>query len=298
MAKLIDGRKIAENIRNEVADEVRRLKDRGVNPHLSVVLVGDDPASKVYVRMKGKACQETGIGSETLIFPESLSQDELVRTIRRLNADPKINGILVQSPLPRHLDEHAVIELIDPIKDVDAFHPYNVGKLAAGFTDGYLPCTPVGVQELLLRSGYSPEGKHVVIVGRSNIVGKPLGLILVQKAKGANATVTWCHSRTRDLPEITRSADILVAAIGQAEFITREMVKPGAVVIDVGVNRVPDEASDKGYRIAGDVAFDPVSEIAEAITPVPGGVGPMTIAMLLRNTVLACRRQHGIEKGV
>lgn len=290
----IDGKKIAAEIKDELSEDVALLKTKGLIPHLSVVLVGEDPASMVYVRMKGKACEKTGIRSETLTYPATMTQEALLQVVHQLNNNPEVNGILVQSPVPSHIDESCIVDAINPCKDVDGFHPVNVGKLATGSGEGFLPCTPAGVQELLIRSGHDPEGKHVVIVGRSNIVGKPLSLILMQKKKGANATVTVCHSRTSNLSEVTRSADILIAAIGRAEFVTADMVRPGAVVIDVGVNRVDDANSEKGYRLAGDVHFETVSEIAGAITPVPGGVGPMTIAMLLKNTVRACKLQNNI----
>jgi len=295
MAYIIDGKKIAQEIRQEVGSEVQKLKRRGIQPHLTVVLVGENPASQVYVRMKGKACEEVGILSGTLTFPDSLTQAELLDVIHDLNDNPEIHGILVQLPLPPHIDENLILETISPDKDVDGFHPINVGKLASGQSDGFVPATPAGVLELLMRTNNPPEGKHVVIVGRSNIVGKPLGLLLLRKQKGGNATVTFCHSRTRNLGSITQKADILVAAIGHAEMIRKEMVKPGAVVIDVGVNRVEDSTRPKGYRLVGDVHFEGVSEVAKAITPVPGGVGPMTIALLLRNTLKASKRDQEKE---
>lgn len=295
MAYIIDGKKIAQEIRQEVGSEVQKLKRRGIHPHLTVVLVGENPASQVYVRMKGKACEEVGILSETLTFPDSLTQAELLDVIHDLNDNPEIHGILVQLPLPPHIDENLILETISPDKDVDGFHPINVGKLASGQSDGFVPATPAGVLELLMRTNNPPEGKHVVIVGRSNIVGKPLGLLLLRKQKGGNATVTFCHSRTQNLGSITQKADILVAAIGRPEMIRKEMVKPGAVVIDVGVNRVEDSTRPKGYRLVGDVHFEGVSEVAKAITPVPGGVGPMTIALLLRNTLKASKRDQEKE---
>lgn len=286
VAKIIDGNKVAEEIRNELKDRVRRLKEGGVTPGLAVVLVGEDPASVVYVRNKGKACEDVGIYTQTLELPASTSEAELLATVERFNADPSIHGILVQLPLPNHIDEGKVISAISPAKDVDGFHPVNVGRLLVG--DPYfMPCTPYGVQQLLIRSGYNPEGKHVVICGRSNIVGKPLAAILVQKKEGANATVTVCHTRTKDMAKHTRLADILVAAAGSPRMITADMVREGVVVIDVGVNRVDDPTSKRGYRLVGDVDFEAVKEKAEAISPVPGGVGPMTIAMLLSNTVRA-----------
>ncbi len=285
-AKIISGTEIAEQIRAELRTEIAALKERGVTPGLAVVLVGEDPASQSYVRMKGKACEELGLFSQTIIKPASTSEDELLALIDSLNADPCIHGILVQLPLPKHIDENKVILRIDPDKDVDGFHPINVGKMLIG-EPGFLPCTPHGIQEMLVRSGNDPEGKHVVVVGRSNIVGKPVAAILVQKKKGANATVTLAHSRTRDLASVTRMGDILIAAIGSPELIKADMVKEGAVVIDVGSNRIEDPSAKRGYRWAGDVDFEAVKEKASAITPVPGGVGPMTIIMLMKNTVLS-----------
>ncbi len=289
MAQIIDGKAIATEIREGLKREVEALRQQGIAPGLAVVLVGDNPASVTYVRMKEKACDELGIASFHHDLPAGVSQGELLSLIDQLADDDRVHGILVQLPLPDHINAEAVIEAIPPEKDVDGFHPTNLGKLLQG-AETFVPCTPAGIQELLLRSGHSPEGKHVVIVGRSNIVGKPLAALLMQKKPGANATVTVCHSGTSDLSEQTRSADILVAAMGVPRFIKREMVRPGAVVIDVGVNRVDDPSAKRGYRLVGDVDFDEVSEVAAAITPVPGGVGPMTIAMLMRNTVLAARR--------
>ena len=289
MATIIDGRQIAKDIQEEVIQEVQALKQKSIHPHLSVVLVGENPASQVYVRMKGKTCEKVGISSETLTFPNSIKQDALIDVIEKLNENPTVHGILVQLPLPNHIDESRIIQTVSPDKDVDGFHPVNAGKLASGTTDGFIPCTPVGVLELLLRTNHPPDGKHVVILGRSNIVGKPLGLLLLLKRKGGNATVTFCHSRTYNLGSVTRTADILIAAVGQPEIIRKDMVKPGVVVIDVGTNRVEDASAAKGYRLVGDVDFVGVSEVAEAITPVPGGVGPMTIALLLKNTIKAAR---------
>ena len=294
MAVIIDGKKIALDIRLEIAQEVEKLKKQGIRPHLTAVLVGEDPPSQVYVRNKKKACEKAGISAETLTFPVKVTQNELLNVILDLNKNRDVHGILVQLPLPSQIDENTVIEAINPAKDVDGFHPINVGKLASGMLDGFVPATPAGIVELLMRSGNPPEGKHVVIVGRSNIVGKPLGLLLLRKGQEGNATVTFCHSRSQNLEHITQMADILVAAIGRPEIITKDMVKPGAVVIDVGVNRVDDPSQPKGYRLTGDVDFSEVSQIAKAITPVPGGVGPMTIAMLLRNTLTASIR---LEKG-
>jgi len=287
MAQLIDGTHIASNIREELKTRVMTLiLKTGFVPGLAVVLMGDDPASEVYVRMKGKACEELGMYSRTVALPSTCSEEDLLKNIDYLDADPKIHGILVQMPLPEHIDENKVVMRISPEKDVDGFHPVNVGRMLIG-APGFLPATPHGIQELLIRSGHSPEGKHVVVVGRSNIVGKPVAAILMQKAKGANATVTICHSGTKDLPSITRQADILIVAMGKPGFIKADMVKEGVVVIDVGSNRVPDPSSNKGNKFVGDVDFEAVSRKAKAITPVPGGVGPMTIAMLMTNTVIA-----------
>lgn len=276
MAKIIDGKKISAEIRREIAQDVRRMKEAGIVPGLAVIIVGEDPASQIYVRNKGRACEEVGIHSEIIRLPEQTVQQELLSQIAELNARDDIHGILVQLPLPRHIDEGAVIAAISPDKDVDAFSEVNVGKIMIG-NFRFLPCTPAGVMELLKRSGIETEGKRAVVVGRSNIVGKPQAMLLLH----ANATVTICHSRTRDLAELCREADILVVAIGRANFITAEMVKPGAAVIDVGMNRLPDG------KLAGDVDFAGVSEVAGYLTPVPGGVGPMTITMLLKNTVTA-----------
>jgi methylenetetrahydrofolate dehydrogenase (NADP+)/methenyltetrahydrofolate cyclohydrolase len=289
-AELIDGKAIAKSIREEVARDVRGLVERGVTPGLTVVLVGDDPASQIYVRSKERACIEAGMNGRTIRLPADTPQAELMDLVDQLNADPTVHGILVQSPLPKHMNEEAVVYRIDPAKDVDGFHPVNVGKLLIGARDGFAPCTPAGVQELLVRSGVQTSGAECVIVGRSNIVGKPMAAIMMQQADGANATVTVCHSRTKDLAAHLRRADIVVAAIGRAEMITGDMLKPGAVVIDVGINRVEDASDPRGYRVVGDVHFDSAAEVASRITPVPGGVGPMTIALLLRNTVRAAER--------
>ena len=292
-AEIINGNEIAKQVRAEVAEGVDALKAAaGVQPGLAVVLVGDDPASAVYVRNKGRAAEEAGIYSETYRLPQETPQDEVVALVRQLNADDRFHGILVQLPLPPQVDEETVLLTIDPAKDVDGLHPFNLGRLAAG-NPTFVPCTPAGVQEMLVRTGHDPAGKHVVVCGRSNIVGKPVSLLLLQKAAGANATVTVCHTGTRDLGAITRQGDILIAAAGRAEFITADMVKEGAVVIDVGINRVDDATRERGYRLTGDVDYGPVSETASAITPVPGGVGPMTIAMLLRNTLQSARRAAG-----
>ena len=292
-ATVIDGKLMAEEIRGEVAEETRALRERsGVTPGLAAVLVGGDPASAVYVRNKRRACDEADMFSETFELPEETSQEELIALVRELNADPRFHGILVQLPLPAHIEEREVILTIDPDKDVDGMHPVNVGRLMEG-NPRFLPATPAGVQQMLVRTGNDPGGKHVVIVGRSNIVGKPLAALLVQKAPGANATVTVCHTGTRDLPALTRQADIVVAAIGRPRALTADMVADGAVVIDVGINRVDDATRKAGYRLVGDVDYDAVVEKASAITPVPGGVGPMTIAMLLTNTLRAARLAAG-----
>ena len=290
MTQIIDGRSIAKEIRTEIANDVNGLITQGITPHLSVVLVGNNPASQSYVGMKARACEEIGISSETLTYPDTLSQEDLLNVVRDLNGNPAVHGILVQLPLPDQIDENTVIMAIDPAKDVDGFHPVNVGKLAAGLTDGFAPATPSGIVELLVRSDNPPDGKHVVIVGRSNIVGKPLGMLLVQKRQGANATVTLCHSRTPDIGAYTRQADVVVAAVGRPNTITSDMVKEGVVIIDVGSNRVEDPSRKRGYRMTGDVDFENVSKAAKAITPVPGGVGPMTITMLLQNTLRAARQ--------
>ena len=293
-AKLIDGTAIGRLVRDDVAKEVARLKTLGVVPGLSVVLVGEDPASAVYVRSKGKACEEAGMRGETIRLPADTREDQLLEQVDALNADPRVHGILVQMPLPKHMSADKVIRRIRPEKDVDGFHPVNVGKLSIGERDGFVPCTPAGAIELLVRSGVETRGKDAVIVGRSNIVGKPMAALLLQDAPGGNASVTVCHSRTTDLAAHTRRADILVAAIGRPEMITGDMIKPGAVVIDVGINRVNDASVPKGYRIVGDVEFASARAVASLITPVPGGVGPMTIAMLMKNTVRAAAQIAGV----
>jgi methylenetetrahydrofolate dehydrogenase (NADP+)/methenyltetrahydrofolate cyclohydrolase len=289
-AGLIDGVAVAKAIRAELGGEVAALAAQGIVPGLTVVLVGDDPASAVYVRSKERTSKELGMKGETVRLPADTPQPELEALIDRLNADPTVHGILVQSPLPRHMDENTIVRRIDPAKDVDGFHPVNVGKLLIGEKDGFAPCTPAGVQELLIRYGVDTTGKDAVIIGRSNIVGKPMAALLIQAGIGANCTVTICHSRTRDLASHTRRADILIAAIGKPEVITGDMIRPGAVVIDVGINRVSDASVSRGYRITGDVHFASARSVASLITPVPGGVGPMTIAMLLKNTVRAARQ--------
>ncbi len=294
-ANLIDGKVIAEKINTETAAEVRRLKDvHNLMPGLAVILVGNNPASAAYVGMKDKMCAWLGLYSERINLPATTSETELLKIVRDLKARANIHGILVQAPLPDQISEDTVFNTVDAGKDVDGFHTVNVGKLALGDPTGFAPCTPAGVHELLIRSGVKIEGAHVVVLGRSRIVGRPVSLILSQKAKNANATVTVCHSRSHDLVGICRSADILIAAIGAARFVKADMVREGAVVIDVGINRVEDKTADKGYRLVGDVDFDAVAPKASRITPVPGGVGPMTIAMLMHNTVRAAKMRHGI----
>ena len=289
-ARILDGVALSKVIRAEVAAEVARLAGDGRKPGLAAVLVGEDPASSVYVRSKGKATEEAGMYSETIRQPATITESELLAIVDRLNADPRIHGILVQLPLPKHIDSEKVLFRIDPAKDVDGFHPVNVGRLVTGARSAFRPATPYGVQQMLIRSGIETKGAHAVIVGRSNIVGKPMANLLIQQGPGGDATVTVCHSRTRDLPAVTRTADILIAAIGKPEFVTADMVREGAAVIDVGINRVEDASQPKGYRLVGDVAFGPVAAKASWITPVPGGVGPMTIAMLLQNTLQAWRQ--------
>jgi len=284
-ANIIDGKQIGQEIRDEVKAAVETRLEKGLSaPGLATVLVGENPASQVYVRNKQKACAEVGINSFGYKLPEDASQEEVDQLVRKLNADPSVNGILVQLPLPRHLDEEKVLSAIDLNKDVDGFHPVNIGRLAQkGREPVFIPCTPAGCMVLLEKAGAQLSGANAVVLGRSNIVGMPVALLLVK----ANATVTICHSRTRDLPSVVRQADVLVAAIGQPEFVKKEWVKPGAIIIDVGINQKEDLSAKRGYRLVGDVAFDEVSEVAGAITPVPGGVGPMTIAMLLKNTLHA-----------
>lgn len=288
-ARLILGKEVSEEIYGELRVRIDALKSRGTVPGLAVVLVGDDPASQTYVRMKGRKCEELGMHSVTEIMPGSATEEELLEKIGELNRDERIHGLLVQLPLPGHIDENTVINAIDPRKDVDCFHPTNVGRMLIG-DPGFLPATPAGVQQMLVRSGVETAGKHTVVVGRSNIVGKPMAAMMMQKGPGADSTVTVVHSRTRDLAAFTRQADILIVAMGRPGSITRDMVKEGAVVIDVGTNRVDDPSSPKGSRLTGDVDFDAVKEVASAITPVPGGVGPMTICMLMANAVKAAER--------
>ena len=295
---LIDGRAIAAEIQNELAGRVAALKVRGIQPGLGFVRVGDDPASKVYVGRKEKACADLGIFSETCILPETTTETELLALLAKLNSDARLHGILVQAPLPKQIREAVIYSTVLPQKDVDGFHPVNVGKLMLGDPTGFHPCTPAGVMELLSRSQVNTSGAEVVVLGRGNIVGKPMAAMLCQKGKNANATVTICHSATRDIQMHCRRADILIAAMGVAEFVKADMVKPGAVVIDVGVNRVSDAAAKNGYRLVGDVDFKSVQPLAGKITPNPGGVGPMTIAMLLQNTVRAAEKVSGREFGV
>lgn len=288
-AKIISGKEVAASIREELKTRTAALKQKGVTPGLGVILVGEDPASVSYVTAKAKGAEEVGIFEETVRLPADSSEEEILKTVDRLNRDPRFHGVLVQLPLPKWVNPDKVINYISPEKDVDGFHPINVGRLLRG-EPCPLPCTPYGVQQMLVRSGYSPEGKHVVVCGRSNIVGKPLVAMLMQKKPGANATVTVCHTGTPDLKKFTLQADILVAAMGAPRAITADMVREGCVVIDVGVNRVPDPASPKGFRLVGDCDFEAIKEKAEAITPVPGGVGPMTVTMLLMNTIEAAER--------
>jgi len=287
MSNLIDGRAIAEQLHQETAARVAALKARGVQPGLVFVRVGEDPASRVYVGMKARMSERLGIRSVTHVLPESTTEAELLRLLEQLNADPEVHGILVQAPLPKHIRHQVIYAAVSPAKDVDGFHPVNVGKLMLGDSSGFRPCTPAGIQELLIRSGIQTDGAEVVILGRGEIVGKPMAAILCQKAPHANSTVTICHSRTRDIAAHCRRADILIAAIGVPLFVKADMVKPGAVVIDVGVNRIPDPTAKDGTRLVGDVDFAAVQPIAGRITPNPGGVGPMTIAVLMQNTARA-----------
>ena len=289
-AKIIDGTAVGEAMRAELQGEIRALRARGVTPGLAAVLVGDNAASATYVRMKGKACEEAGLYHETIRLPPETTEAELLALVERLNADHKIHGILVQLPLPKQINTQRVLHRVAPEKDVDGFHPENVGKVAIGDPTGFRPATPYGVQQLLLRSGVDTTGRHAVVVGRSTIVGRPMAALLLQDGPGGNATVTVCHSRTRDIKSVTKVADILIVAIGKPEFVTGDMIKPGAAVIDVGTNRVEDPSTKKGYRLVGDVQFAEAKRVAGAITPVPGGVGPMTITMLLYNTVQAARQ--------
>jgi len=277
-------------MRAALQGEIRRLRALGITPGLAAVLVGDNPASTTYVRMKGKACDEAGLYHETIRLKAETTEAELLQLIDKLNADQKIHGILVQLPLPKQIEAQRVLRRVSPDKDVDGFHPENVGKVSIGDPTGFRPATPYGVQQLLVKSDIETKGQHAVIVGRSNIVGRPMAALLLQDGPGGNATVTVCHSRTRDMKAVTRLGDILIVAIGKPEFVTGEMIKPGAVVVDVGVNRVDHPSTKKGYRLVGDVRFAEAQQVAGAITPVPGGVGPMTITMLLYNTVQAARQ--------
>ena len=293
-ARLIDGVALGKTIRAEVAVAIAGHAATGKRPGLAVVLIGDDPASRAYVGSKEKACVEAGMHSVKVKREPDITEAELLQIVDELNADPLIHGILVQLPLPKHVDGEKVLHRIAPAKDVDGFHPMNVGKLVIGDPTAFRPCTPYGVQQMLIRSGIETKGAHAVVVGRSTIVGKPMANLLIQNGPGGDATVTVCHSRSRDLGAICRTADILVVAIGKPEFVTGNMVKPGAVVIDVGINRVDDPSLPKGYKLVGDVAFEGAKEVASAITPVPGGVGPMTIAMLMQNTLQAFRQIEGL----
>jgi methylenetetrahydrofolate dehydrogenase (NADP+)/methenyltetrahydrofolate cyclohydrolase len=293
-ASIIDGKQIAEEIRQEVAIEAEKLKEQGITPGLATVLVGEDPASHTYVGMKKKACSELGMNSIAEEYPADMGEPDLLALVDKLNGDPGVHGILVQLPLPDQIDEQKVLLAIDPAKDVDGFHPFNVGMMMVG-QPLFAPCTPAGIVELLHRSGNPPAGKNVVIVGRSNIVGKPVANLLMQKNDRANATVTIAHSRTQDLPDVVRSGDIVIAAIGSPYFIKADWLKPGAVVIDVGTNRVDDATRERGWRLVGDVDFEAAKEVASAITPVPGGVGPMTITMLMVNTISAAKMLNGID---
>jgi methylenetetrahydrofolate dehydrogenase (NADP+)/methenyltetrahydrofolate cyclohydrolase len=294
-AEIISGKAIAEEIRTELRGRVAELGAKGIRPGLATVLVGESPASQMYVGMKNKAAEALGLHSRQITLPSDTPEAQLLGVVEGLDADPDIHGILVQLPLPEHVDEGEIIEAIDPLKDVDGFHPMSVGRLATDSGDFFAPCTPAGVIEMLMRSGHDPAGRHVVVVGRSNLVGRPMASLLLRKGRGGNATVTVCHSRTTDLGAVTRLADILVVAMGRPESITADMVRPGAVVIDVGTHRVDDPTSEKGYRVCGDVLFDEVKEIASAISPSPGGVGPMTITMLLSNTVKSATLAAGFE---
>jgi methylenetetrahydrofolate dehydrogenase (NADP+)/methenyltetrahydrofolate cyclohydrolase len=288
-ARILDGKRIAAEVRAEVKERAAELRRRGTTPGLAFVLVGDDPASAVYVRSKGQACEEAGFHSVTERRPATATMDEVLGLVRRFNRDPAIHGLLVQLPLPEGLDEDAVLTAIDPAKDVDGFHPVNAGRLATG-GEGFVPATPLGVREILVREGIETRGRHAVVVGRSNIVGKPMANLLLRYGAGGDATVTVCHSKTRDLGAVTRLGEILIVAVGRAGMVTGDMVRPGAVVVDVGINRVPDPARPGKTRLVGDVDYEGAAEVASAITPVPGGVGPMTIAMLMSNTLRAAER--------
>jgi methylenetetrahydrofolate dehydrogenase (NADP+)/methenyltetrahydrofolate cyclohydrolase len=289
-ATIISGKVIGEEIRAELRERIARLGERNLRPGLATVLVGENPASQMYVGMKNQAAKDLGLHSRQITLSAEASQADVLGLVAQLNADPAIHGILVQLPMPKHIDESEILEAIHPMKDVDGFHPMNVGRLATDSGDFFAPCTPAGVVEMLVRSGHDPAGRHVVVVGRSNLVGRPLASLLLRKGRGGDATVTVCHSRTDDLGAVTRTADILIVAMGRPEAITADMVRPGAVVIDVGTHRVSDPSSPKGYRVCGDVLFAEVKQVASALTPSPGGVGPMTITMLLANTVRSAER--------
>ena len=294
---IIDGKKVSSDLKQELKATVEACRQKtNAVPGLTVIIVGEDPASQVYVRNKAKSCKEIGMNSTVIELPVEISQEELLAKIEALNNDVDVHGILVQQPLPEHIDDYAVTMAIEPSKDVDGFHPENVGQMVLGNLDKcFISCTPYGILELFSRYSVETKGKHCVVVGRSNIVGKPMANLMLQKLKESNCTVTVCHSATRNMPELTRQADILIAAIGRANFITDDMVKPGAVVIDVGINRVEDSSRKSGYRLVGDVDYEPISKTASAITPVPGGVGPMTIAMLLKNTLQSFMRAHNLD---
>jgi len=292
--KLIDGKAVGARILEECRVEALALAKQGIQPGLAVVLVGDDPASHAYVKRKAKTCLELGYHSVKHVLPADTTQESLMALVESLNLDPLIHGILVQSPPPLHIDESAVVRVINPNKDVDGFHPVNVAKLVMDDPSGFVPCTPLGCQELLVAAGVETAGARAVVLGRSMIVGKPMALLLMRRGKGGDATVTVAHSRSRDLPALCREADILIAAIGRPHFVTADFIKPGATIIDVGINRVEDATTKTGYRLVGDVDFEAVAEVAGRITPVPGGVGPMTIAMLMRNTLQACKRAEGV----
>jgi len=294
VAKILDGKAISAEIRAELKARVSELKKKNIVPGLAVLLVGDDPASRSYVTAKERACEEAGIYSREVKLPATATQKEIMQVVQEFNADDQINGILVQLPLPDSAMEEAVIEAIDPDKDVDGFHPMNVGRMMMGMP-AFVPCTPNGILQILKRSGIETSGAHVVVIGRSNIVGRPMINLLSQKTELGNATVTMCHTRTKNMAELTQQADIVIAAVGWPDTLTADMIKEGAVVIDVGVNRVEDDTKKRGYRLCGDVDFEPVAQKASAITPVPGGVGPMTITMLLANTVESAVRRHGVE---
>ena len=294
--KLLDGRKVSGEMKQEIADEVRTIVSKGFEaPHLVAILVGHDGGSETYVASKMKTCEELGFNSSLVRFDESITEEALLNEVKRLNEDPKVDGFIVQLPLPKHIDEQKVIEAVDPAKDVDGFHPINVGKLSIGLP-GFVSATPAGIIELLKRYEIETKGKHAVVLGRSNIVGKPVAMLLMHKGNPGDATVTVCHSRTENLKEITRSADILIAALGKPEFVTADMVKEGAVIVDVGTTRVPDATRKSGFRLTGDVDFKNVAPKCSFITPVPGGVGPMTIISLMKNTLISAKRRRGIEE--